>query len=316
MLYFVVNPAAKTGKGLQRWHLVKAYLISHNISYKAYCTTRKVSASMLIRRILDSTEDKIRIFVLGGDGTINEALQSIRKEDTDRLCLGYLPTGSSNDLARSLQYSKDIYSNLDTLINSDNIHPVDIGLVKYNNTSVPGYTKRYFIVSAGIGFDACVCHEVAHSKLKKWLNMIKLGKFTYVAICIKQLLTLSTAYCRLTIDEDRHITLKNCYYLALMNHCYQGGGIKFSPSAVNDDGLLNISYAADISKAGILTTLPLAFSGRHIGKKGIGDDKCTHIHIEFDSPLWVHTDGEVVTKSSNLDIYCLNRHINFILPEE
>ena len=42
----------------------------------------------------------ISVIVLGGDGTVNEALQGM--DDPGRVTLGYVPTGSSNDLARDL----------------------------------------------------------------------------------------------------------------------------------------------------------------------------------------------------------------------
>ena len=43
--------------------------------------------------------------ILGGDGTVNEAVQGI--EDFDKAVISYIPTGSSNDLARDMGISKN-----------------------------------------------------------------------------------------------------------------------------------------------------------------------------------------------------------------
>ena len=46
----------------------------------------------------------LRLIILGGDGTFNEALQGI--SSYDNMKIGYIPTGSSNDLARDLGIPK------------------------------------------------------------------------------------------------------------------------------------------------------------------------------------------------------------------
>ena len=44
--------------------------------------------------------------------------------------------------------------------------------------------SRRFVVSAGLGFDAGVCHQVAVSRLKVFLNRIGLGKLSYAAVAV------------------------------------------------------------------------------------------------------------------------------------
>ena len=45
------------------------------------------------------------IFVLGGDGTVNEVVNGIKRPDL--ITFGYIPIGSSNDFARGLKLPKD-----------------------------------------------------------------------------------------------------------------------------------------------------------------------------------------------------------------
>ena len=314
MHYFIVNPAAKSGTGKMIWQTCKEYLAENNITYKIYKTTTERNATIIAGKILDSdTSDSVKLIVVGGDGTINEVLQAMKETDFYRVCIGYIPAGSSNDLARALQYSSDPIENLKRALYSDSYAKMDVGLLTYNKTETLGYTKRFFLVSCGIGFDASVCEEAMNSPYKNFLNRLHLGKLTYVAICIKQLLSAQRLSCTLTVDEQTPISLENCYFVAAMNHPYQGGGIKFCPDAIDGDGYLDICYAHSISKGKVLTILPLAFSGKHVGKKGIGILKGKRIHITYEAPLWVHTDGEAKTRATDITLECLHKKLRFVV---
>lgn len=330
MLFFIINPASKSGKGIQIWKEIKPYLELENVKYKAYKTTIEKNTIYYVRNIIDKyTTGELKIFILGGDGTINEALQGIPDNEFDRVYIGYIPTGSSNDLARSLGYGKDSVATLKHLISSNAYKMLDIGLLEYDKEETLGYTNRKFIVSCGIGYDAAVCEEANNSPWKSKLNKLKLGKLSYFAICLKQLFSTRKLDARITLydelsniidykdlhssDNKKITVLDNCYFVTAMNHPYQGGGIKFCPDAVNNDGYLDICYASNISALRVLYTLPFAFSGKHIGMKGIGNTKCKSLRIEFEEPLWVHTDGEVKTQASSITITCLHEKLKFIV---
>ena len=61
----------------------------------------------LAKRLTNVSEGAERfLIVLGGDGTLNEAIQGMQHFEQVRL--GYIPTGSSNDLARDLKIGHDI----------------------------------------------------------------------------------------------------------------------------------------------------------------------------------------------------------------
>ena len=43
-------------------------------------------------------------------------------------------------------------------------------------------------MSAGIGFDAAVCHEVCVSKWKRVLNLLKIGKLSYAVVAMDRII--------------------------------------------------------------------------------------------------------------------------------
>ncbi len=317
MICFVINPASKTGLGVQIWQKLKVILDNRKIDYRFYMTDPVRNAAVITGLVLKKyTENNLKLIILGGDGTINEALQALKKEDFDRVLLGYIPTGSSNDLARALNYKNTYPSPEEILlhfIESGEFRLMDLGYLSYNKPLIPNTPDRYFIVSSGIGFDASVCKEAMDSKGKSLLNQLHIGKLSYGAISVKQILSTEKIGCTITIDDGDPFRLERCYFVSVMNHCYQGGGIKFCPDATDDDGLLDVCYVSDISRARVLMTLPSAFKGKHVNKKGIGITNAHKIHIVYDIPMWVHTDGEVMTEAHDITVTVMPSCLRFLI---
>ena len=132
---------------------------------------------------------------------MNEALQGIA--DPSKVILGYIPTGSSNDLARDLGIPKEPKAALDLILRNAAPRVMDLGRLTYLDEDQPE-ESRLFAVSCGIGFDAAVCAEAMHSPIKDTMNRIGLGKLTYLGIALKQLITARKVSCTLTLEDTVH----------------------------------------------------------------------------------------------------------------
>ena len=64
---------------------------------------------------------------------------------------------------------------------------------RIKSSAVPAH--RFFAVSSGIGFDAAVCEEALTSRFKSTLNKLGLGKLTYLAIALQQLIAAKRVSC-------------------------------------------------------------------------------------------------------------------------
>ena len=285
MYSFIVNPHSRSGRGQKIWNKLELLIKQRGIEYNVYFTEKSNHANEIVARIISDGKEHTFI-VLGGDGTIDEVLNGIL--DFTKIKLGYIPTGSSNDFARSLGIPTDPILALNNILSATSTTLLDMGILAYANQT------RRFMVSAGIGFDAAVCHQAAVSKWKTFMNHIKMGKLTYVGIALSKILFSKPSQMILTMDDKAPLHFNRTYFVAFMNHPFEGGGFKFCPSAKYDDGLLDIIVAHDISKLRILTILPLAFSGKHINKKGIEIYTCKSASVESTVSLPVHTDGEPI----------------------
>ena len=106
-LLFIVNPAAHSGEGYALWKQAEAVLQERSIPYEVYFSEKRGDVRQLAKRLTNVSEGAERfLIVLGGDGTLNEAIQGMQHFEQVRL--GYIPTGSSNDLARDLKIGHDI----------------------------------------------------------------------------------------------------------------------------------------------------------------------------------------------------------------
>jgi len=300
MYHILINPASRSGKGKKLWkEIIEPCLMSEQIEYICYYSNTQGEVQSLAREITKNAtpEHPMKLIILGGDGTFNEALQGIN--DFSAVILGYIPTGSSNDLARDLGIPKDPIQALNRALHSDTIHQMDMGLV----TFLDGQSRK-FATSCGFGFDAAVCEETNRSKFKIALNKIGLGKLAYLTIAVKQLLSAKGVTCEMTLD-DNTLTLNKLLFGAAMIHKYEGGGFLFGPGADAQDGVFNICTAANkLPKWVILLALPTAFWGKHYLFPGIEPYAGSQIHLTTSAPLWIHTDGEVLKKASELTITC------------
>ncbi|MGN1147837.1 MAG: diacylglycerol/lipid kinase family protein [Lachnospiraceae bacterium] len=317
MYHIIVNPASRSGRGRHIWkEIIEPALSDKDISYKVYFSEKPGDVVKLARIITapfadtgDNMMDACRLIILGGDGTVNEALQGI--SSCCRVIIGYIPTGSSNDLARDVGVPKNPLEALERILsiddNADIVRPMDRGIVKTQNA------ERSFAVSTGLGFDAAVCEEAMNSKIKDTLNRLKLGKLTYLGIAIKQLFAARKVSCDLYLDDKEPIHIKKLLFIASMTHRFEGGGFKFCPTADYTDGIFDLCVVGNLPKLIILLALPTAFFGKHFLFPGIDHYRARHIRIKTSAPLWLHTDGEVHEKSDDLEISCAQGDIRFII---
>lgn len=312
MLYIIVNPASKSGLGKTRFTLLKEKLNENFIVYEAFLTDKKHGAVRCTRQIMeridkDRASDPV-IAVLGGDGTMNEVMTTLN--DRNDIAIAYLPTGSSNDLARALHISADPNEFIQRYQHGQ-IRNVDLGQLEIPG-SVPR-SKRNFCVSCGIGLDAAVCKETNSSPVKDLLNRLHLGKLSYVVIAIKQILTARQTSCDITLADRTTHHFDRVLFVVTMIHPYEGGGVKMTPMADGCDGRFDIMVVANLHPFRAFYLLPLAFLGKHTNSRFIHFLRSESLTIHTDDKLTVHADGEYAGELQTLSLTCIHGGVRFII---
>jgi diacylglycerol kinase (ATP) len=158
------------------------------------------------------------VVAAGGDGTVNEVMNGLVGTDT---ALGVLPLGTVNIWAREMGLSMDLLKAAESLGKSE-LTKIDVGMAG----------NRYFLLMAGIGFDAAVT-ETIRSEEKKLF-----GAIAYVKQAIQIAWNFRGVRLKLRIDGKR--VRGKILMVIVGNSQLYGGVIKFTAHATIDDGLLDV----------------------------------------------------------------------------
>lgn len=307
MYHFIVNPNARSGLGAEVWSSIEKMLKFKKIDYQVYFTKYQRHATKLAASITADGEEHT-IVALGGDGTIGEVVTGLTYPD--RVTLGYIPIGSGNDFARGLGIPRDAMDALNCILTSTNKRKLNLGTLTYPNK------KRRFAVSSGIGYDAAICHKVCVSKLKKFLNKLKLGKLAYVGLSLESLYHTTPRESTILLDGEKEVHFDKTYFVTAMNLPYEGGGCMFCPDASPEDDLLDLIVIADIPKIGALPILATVYSGKHTKMPGVHIYRCKKAEVTSPVPLPVHSDGEPIFLQRNVTFSVEDASPKLILPEK
>jgi diacylglycerol kinase family enzyme len=122
--------------------------LAADLKLEVATTARRGHATDLAAEAVEQGMDAV--LTLGGDGTMNEALQAVA--DTDVL-LAALPTGSTNVWARSLGMPADTLPAVEATLDA-------LQRRSQRRVNLGSANGRYFAFNVGFGFDAAVVREV------------------------------------------------------------------------------------------------------------------------------------------------------------
>ena len=147
----VYNPFAGglKGRGLVRLEKAVRTLEGPDRTVELFGTPGPNRAGELARHAIDSGCDLI--LAAGGDGTINEVVNGIAGS---RVVFGILPSGTANVLANEIGFANRPDIAARQLVEST---PIQVPLGAVNRDHQP---RRYFLMMAGVGFDARIVYEL------------------------------------------------------------------------------------------------------------------------------------------------------------
>lgn len=308
MYYFIVNPNARCGQGYKIWKKLERLLVHDNVEYEAYLSKAPGEARGIAKKLTEYCKEPRVIVAVGGDGTMNEVLDGLVFGVP--LTLGYIPAGTGSDLARSLRLPKNPVKCLKKILYPKYHKLMDYGVLTFGSEEV---SHRRFMISAGIGLDAAVCHNLLYSRVKLILNKAHLGRLTYMVIGCRQLILARPVKGYLILDGVKKVEFNHIYFVSAHIHPYEGGGFKFAPKADYTDGKLSVYVASHASKRKLLSVLAAALTGRQARFKGTRCYECREAHVHTDQPMAVHVDGESCFCQNDVQIQCIERKLRMIV---
>jgi diacylglycerol kinase (ATP) len=98
----------------------------------------------------------------------------------------------------------------------------------------------------------------------------------------------------------------------ICNGPWVGGMFHIAPMADNADGKMDLLIASPVSRARILSLLPLLMRGQHMQEPEIDHRIVRAVTITSASPIESHLDGEVQALQSEFDIEVLPGALNLL----
>lgn len=274
MYYILCNPAAGGGRAVETLKKLEAHMKEKGLEYEVGLSQYHKHAVELVKEAVNRGFKSI--YTLGGDGTVFEAVNGLAQTGMlGEVAIGFLPGGTGNDTARSLQLPHDPIEAFEAIRMGQ---VVNVDLWKANDL--------YFINVLGLGLDTDLTGWA--TKTKKILS----GMPAYIAALFLTLFGFKFKKIKMVIDGkamEREVVV-----LTASNGRYYGGGIFVAPNAHMADGKLDIVFFNKVSKFRIPFLLTKYIVGKHIAEvKECEYMQAESITIESGMSIAVETDGEV-----------------------
>ncbi len=231
------------------------------------------------------------ILCIGGDGTLNEVVQSLAGAST---VLVPISAGTGSDFVKSLSF-KDIPTVREAMRESLT-KKIDMGVARQ------GTESRYFVNILEVGFGASVMRRVnAHRKSR--------GGHSFTASVLALLPFFKPFKVAMKVNgKDVHLDLAE---MVVANGRYFGGGMLAAPKAELDDGLLDIHVVSGVGKLQMISKLGKLRNGSYIDDPTVQSYRAERIEITGNAPA--EMDGEDYG-SSPLEISVARSRLNIIDP--
>lgn len=256
--FVVVNPRSGNGRTQREWPEIERELRSVWPDIRVACTHCRREATTLVRNAL--RDGFAEIVAVGGDGTINEAMNGFFDDAgpvAPDAVFSFVTSGTGGDFRKTLGIAPGYPAALARLRGAKPF-PIDVGLMSCLSESGAS-SVRYFINIASFGLSGTVVDSVNRAKIAKLFG----GKFAFAFHSGLDMITHREPTVRIQID-DRLDGIIPISTVAIANGQYFGGGMHVAPQAKHDDGLFDIIVMGYAPKRQALSDMKLIYSGDHI----------------------------------------------------
>ena len=267
----LVNPTAGKGRAAKVVADVTEALRLGGANVAILVGTDAANAQALARQAVADGVDAV--VALGGDGMVHLALNVVAGSATP---LAIIPAGTGNDLATTLRLpTKDPVAAAKLIIDrlaGDGPRPMDAVRVG----------EKWFGCVLGAGFDSRVNDR---ANRLSWPR----GRQRYNLAILAELRVFRPLPFVLDLDGQRWET--EAMLVAVGNAKSYGAGMKVTPDAEVDDGVVDVMVLGPLSKPGFLKAFPQVFNGTHVTHPAVTIRRARVVSLS--SPgVTAYADGE------------------------
>ncbi|MDL2323827.1 YegS/Rv2252/BmrU family lipid kinase [Ruminococcaceae bacterium OttesenSCG-928-A16] len=212
----------------------------------------------------------------GGDGTLNEVVNGLLQHEVPPV-LGYIPGGTTNDFASSLNLPKtDMMAAAKRIVQPKKFFAFDVGM----------FDQRAFNYVAAFG----AFTDVAYGTPQKFKNV--LGYFAYILEGIQKLPTLHPWHAVITTDDGQ--TIEDDFIYGMVSNSTSVAGFSFTgqKKVRLDDGLFEAVLLRHPQNLGEFRELSAALVSHNITSPSLTALKVRSIVVSAPKPISWTLDGE------------------------
>ena len=269
-MLFIYNP--NSGMGLLKPKLsdVLDIFVKGGYEVKVYPTQKYHDA---VRKMGEYEEQYDLVACSGGDGTLDEVVTGMMKRE-DKVPIGYIPAGTTNDFASSLHISKNMLEAADTVVNGVPF-ACDVG----------EFNEDYFVYIAAFGLFTDVSYETKQSMKNV------LGHLAYILEGTKRIFNIPSYRIKVTHDGE---TIEDEFIYGMVTNSRSVGGFKgiTGKNVVFDDGKFEVTLFKTPRNPMELNEILGALALRKINPKRMYSFKTNEVHFETEEEIPWTLDGE------------------------
>lgn len=281
--FVIVNPNAGNGKGRKDWKRISDLFKKENILIESVITGHKGHADLITAEAIVNGFRKI--VTVGGDGTLNEVVNGLFAQTickSSDVTLALIPVGTGNDWGRMFGIPT-VYNGAVDVIRDNKQLLQDVGLVTYHNGKEE--KQRYFINIAGLGFESIVVKKTNKQKDKG-----RSSKAIYFYNLLTSLISYRNTMATITVDGES--STSRIFSVNVGNGRYCGGGMRQTPEALPDDGLLDVTVLREMGRLEIIRNLKLLYDGSILSHPKVDGYRVKNLKVTSGQLLFVEADGE------------------------
>lgn len=171
---------------------------------------------------VESEAEKYDLVVCGGDGTLDEVVTGIMN-CAEKVPLGYIPAGSTNDFANSLGIPKDMVKAAHAAVHG-----------KPFASDIGAFNQDFFVYVAAFGLFTAVSYKTS----QEWKNV--LGHAAYILEGVRSLHDIPAYLMQVEWDGNR---IQNEFIYGMISNSTSVGGFKgmTGKDVLLDDGVFEVT---------------------------------------------------------------------------
>lgn len=292
----VMNPESGKVKKLESFKNFYDILRKYGYDAEIKLTKAKKHATQIVK---DLDDDIDLVISAGGDGTLNEVVTG-NNEREKKLPLANLPMGTTNDVGSMYGFSRNVYKNLELLLDG-----------KQEKIDICYINETPFVYVACLGDYIDMAYNTPRELKKKY------GKLAYAMHAVKQLGNqLNTYNVKYEIDGETHEGIYSFFFISNSSRIAGVSDIYYDVKL--NDNMFEVALAKAKSKKELVKTIIQMTTMEIKDVPGIEYYQTNNFKIEFitDPKVSWCIDGEEYKSESKTFEFKVRQNMKMLLPKQ